>query len=149
ARTYRVRAESRRHCALFEVDDLRGERARAEREREVVGGVLREVPLGLAGVGYLRLDEGRALHLAVEDDGHVRADVRCRPRAELLRARGLQGEADAVALIAPRRAGGHRFGAAKFAAADDSRLLDNYPRLRLARLGRRGLPGGGRFPLAV
>src|SRR5207237_971943 len=141
ARAYRVGTEAGAHGALFEVAYLRRERARAQRERELVRRVLREVAVDLARVRYLRLDEGRALHLVVEDDGHVRADVGGSPRAELLRARRLQSEADAVALFARSGAGGDRLGAAEFASVNDGRGFDDDPRLRLVGVSRVLLPG--------
>ena len=86
------RAEARTDRALLDDGELGRQRAGAEQDREVVGGLDGEVAADLTGAAEDRLaDHRRRDHLVVEHDGERPADVLLGDVAEFARARRSTG----------------------------------------------------------
>ena len=80
----RVLAEPRAHHALLDHGELRRQRARAQQNGEIVGGLHREVAGDLPAAAEDRLaDDRRRNHLVVEHDGERPADILLRTWANL------------------------------------------------------------------
>ncbi len=91
----RVGAERRADGALLDDGELRGQRARAQLDREIVGALDREVARDLPRAAEDRLaDDGRRDDLVVEHDGERLVDVILGEGAELARARLIEAEGD-------------------------------------------------------
>ncbi len=89
-----VGAERRTNGALLDDGELGRQRAGAQLNGEVVGGLDREVARDLAGAAEDRLaDDRRRDDLVVEHDGEGLADMLLGEVAELARARLIEAEA--------------------------------------------------------
>ena len=81
--------------ALLDHGELGRQRARAQQNGEIVGGLHREVAGDLPAAAEDRLaDDRRRDHLVVEHDGERPADILLRDLGELARARGVELERD-------------------------------------------------------
>ncbi len=89
----RIGAERRTDGALFEIGQVRRQRARAQLQRQVLRFLVREVAGDAAFIVDARLDDRRRLHAVVEHDAELAADVGLREVAELARALLVQREA--------------------------------------------------------
>ena len=72
----RIGAQRRTDGALFQILDARRQRARAQNHGQIFGLLLGEAAVDAALIVNLFLDDGNFLHLVVEHDRELVADVR-------------------------------------------------------------------------
>src|SRR5262249_23153044 len=118
----RIGAERGADGALFEIDDLRRQRARFQHQAEVFRLLLGKAALDAPAVVNSGSDDGHALDLVVENDRQVIAYVGSGPGAELLGTARLEIECD---LVAEALLGLNAARVAQVGAGDHWRLFDD------------------------
>ena len=127
----RILAEPRPDGAFLDHRQWRRQRAGAQQDREIVGGLHGEIAGNLPGAAGDRFaDHGRGNHLVVEHDRKRLPDILRRRLREFARSGGVEAEADdrlARALVEARL----RVG--QIAAGNQHLLLDDVGRFRRGR----------------
>ena len=139
AGAHRVGAERRADGALFEIGQVRRQRARAQLQAQVLRFLVREVAGDAAFIVDARLNHRRRLDAAVEDDAELAADVVLREGAELARALLVQREADRGTVVLVER----RPRVAQVASGDGGNSAEHVV-ARTGRLAGTGLNRAGK-----